>query len=189
MLLVEICWGEDCALSRMCQEKGIPYLGFTIHQTIQDYGGALKTVLHSNVSRRCKVAVWISSPCTATCRLRHLNRYRRWRERFLELGVLPSGTVRIAREWPIGCDVKLDLPYVRCAREVRLLHAAVVRRCCLDGWKKVWEVMCNDPGLASALSTGKCNCVAPKVPNVTASGEYSLEVARHVVSAFQRCFK
>ena len=145
--------------------------------------------------------MWISSPCTAGCRLRHLNRYRRWRERYqqhvsiwksirkLELGVLPSGTVRIAREWPIGCDLKLDLPYVRCAREVGLLHAAVVRRCCLDGWKKVWEVMCNDPGLASALGTGKCNSVAPKVPNVTASGEYSLEVARHVVSAFQRWFK
>ena len=109
--------------------------------------------------------------------------------RKLELGVLPSGTVRIAREWPIGRDLKLDLPYVRCAREVGLLHAAVVRRCCLDGWKKVWEVMCNDPGLASALGTGKCNCVAPKVPNVTASSEYSLEVARHVVSRVPTMFQ
>lgn len=201
VILVEICCVEDSALSRMCQDRGIPYLGFTIHHTIQEYGGALKTVLHSRVSRRCRVAIWISSPCTAGCRLRHINRYRRWRERYqehvsiwksirkLELGALPAETVRIAREWPIGCDLKLDLPYVRCAREIGLLHGAVIRRCCLDGWRKTWEVVCNDAELAGALGTGTCACVNPKVPTITASGEYSLEVARHVVSAFMRCFK
>ena len=34
------------------------------------------------------------------------------------MGKVPN--IKVGREWPVGCDLKVDLPYVRCAKEIGL---------------------------------------------------------------------
>ena len=166
-------------------------------QKVQDCVAFLRTILHAAVSRKGHIAVWISSPCTAGSKMKFLNLFKRWRERYkdhvtiwkairkLELGKVLN--IKVGREWPVGCDLKVDLPYVRCAKEIGLVYTARIHRCCLDGMRKEWEIACNCEVLASKLDTGPCMCAGREAaPTLKKSGEYSREVALHVVRAFQR---
>ena len=82
MLVLELCCTENSAVSQVCHEKGVPYLGFTLMQKVQDCVAFLRTILHAAVSRKGHIAVWISSPCTAGSKMRFLNLFKRWRERY-----------------------------------------------------------------------------------------------------------
>ena len=191
-LVVEVCCEVASEMSKVCEKLGVPYLGVTKTLPIETVGTFLRMVLQ----RPGPIYFWLSTPCTAGCRLRYLNRLRKWPERyeahcrvwkalgrlFENFGDRPNTLV--AREWPVSCDLVHDRVYGRVAKKLNLIYYARVKRCCLDGILKVWSIATNSEKLAEELSTvSLCSCENVKQVSYTASGFYSESVARHFVRA------
>ena len=191
-LVVEVCCEVTSEMSKVCEKLGVLYLGVTKTLPIENVGPFLRMVLQ----RSGPIYFWLSTPCTAGCRLRYLNRLRKWPERyeahcrvwkalgrlFENFGDRPNTLV--AREWPVSCDLVHDRVYGRVAKKLNLIYYARVKRCCLDGIQKVWSIATNSEKLAEELSTSSlCSCENVKQVSYTASGFYSESVARHFVRA------
>ena len=192
VLVVEVCCEVGSEMSKVCEGLGVPYLGITKVLPIETVGTFLRMVLQ----RPGPIYFWLSTPCTAGCRLRYLNRLRKWPERyeahcrvwralgrlFANFGDRPN--MLVAREWPVSSDLVHDRVYGRVAKQLNLIFHARVKRCCLDGIQKVWSIATNSERLAEELSTSTtCFCENVKQVSYTASGFYSESVARHFVRA------
>ena len=201
-LVIEVCCQKDSAISKVVRKSGTPYLGITEEV---GFSNAVKAILRFVIHfKRHPVCIHLSTPCTAGCGLRNLQLERSekhmeaWKQRIAEHkeiwnhidGIFQKepapGNIGITQEWPRGNDLWKDGLYLRVSGYLKLQHSAVVRRCCLDGVRKVWEVRTNKERLASLLATGECRCEEIEQPeSLKASGYYSEAVAKHFVGGMR----
>ena len=196
-LIVEICCEEESGMCVVCRKLQLPYIGVT---KTKGLNGAPKQVLRWVTGCQRHSAWWISTPCTAGCRLRHLNLHNEkhletWQERFLEHKEIwrairdifgkswkTKQNVLISHEWPVNCDLFQDVLYQDVSKLLCLQFQAKVNRCCLDGIRKEWVVHTNSEMFSSRVSTGTCSCVEKQDPkSLKESGHYSQEVALHLL--------
>ena len=129
--------------------------------------------------RSVRVGGWISTPCTAESRIRQFE--------FQE-----------ACEWRTGWETE-DQEHVRIWNRLMLRDAhcllghhvscnlsifSIVNRCCLDGHRKRWRIASNNGEFAKHVGTGACACEQASTDQITKSGHYSAEVAKHIMRAF-----
>lgn len=203
-VVIEVCCSESSSMFEMSARWRFAYFGVSLRQDITSSSTitVLKHVLAWCFAKGAHVLVWLSTPCTAGSRIRHLNfsKHRfgeqNWRRRFNQhrriwqgIRTLLQGrehqNLHVAQEWPMSSDLWCEPVYLRSAQKIGLVHESLINRCCLDGYSKTWKIMCNSQGLADALNTGKCDCERKQI-RVTSSGVYSREVATYILSAWFR---
>lgn len=96
----------------------------------------------------------------------------------------------ICQEWPHDSDLS-EKVYVRQSQCMHMDYEGILRRCCLDGIWKVWKIRSSDEQFIKDIENGStiCQCEIPGTRNgeiaLKKTGEYSWEVAQHLVKGFR----
>jgi len=205
-LIVEICCEEDSQMKNECKRLSLslPYIGISESVDIRDPNVCL--LLRHMLDFRGPIVFWVSSPCTAGCRLRQIGfpqNLEKWQERFKVHRViwraldtifrdkLSRKALWIFQEWPWYCDLFLDKYYLAVARRLGLTYESEVCRCCLDGVKKVWKIMSNSQKGSELMKVPRdqCQCQVRREVPLNLSGVYSKEVAGWFIKVIKAAVK
>ena len=191
-LVMEICCGELSSINVICGRKKIPYIG--IPQQV-GLGNEVCTFLRYILDYKLVLCFWLPTPCTAGCKLRHLvlpesekhleiwwirigEHHKIWEalKRVFQ-GKRTKAHALIGQEWPKGNELHSNFLYIKVCKEVGLVYQADVRRCCLDGIFKIWDMRSNSEEFSKLLHMEKYQCCKFRKVSVEETGYYSIQVA------------
>lgn len=142
------------------------------------------------------VAVWIATPCTAGCGLRHVNvsrlenfktkgqkmfqlRQKMWRCVKNMFEGFSQDVILLIQEWPLNNSLWNEAVYQKVSVKLEICRGGVViNRCCLDGiTRKQWELASNQFMFlrVAADASVRCQCSEPRQVSYYESGFYSRE--------------
>jgi len=196
-IFLELCCRKTSTFGSFLKNRPVVHIGIdeTLDIRKKETQVFVREVLRINQKG---TTVWISTPCTAGCQLRHLNLtkegyHEKWQKHFvlhqqLWRGVHaalkesdPSVTLMV-QEWPEYNSLWSDNTYRKIAVKLGLVRGNLkVRRCCLDSIMKVWEIASNSPSFLefcrNLLPLCKCNVKSHTIP-YEETGYYSSAVCR-----------
>ena len=150
--------------------------------------------------------VWISTPCTAGCQLRHLNLTKEgyhekwqkhfilhqqlWRGVFAALKDFDASVTLLVQEWPEYNSLWSDNTYRKIAEKLGMVRGNLkVKRCCFDGIMKVWEIASNSSDFLEfcqkMVPSCSCNVKSHTIP-YEETGYYSSEVCKFFWNVVER---